>query len=129
MTLTITMRQTIDTPATQTIFTEAEHLLNQTEYQKALSEIGKRKNMNKYNSMMDFLFCETFTEFRWDCFRFYNNNGPPFRDMMTKAEIKHFDRALVVALEFAYTIFSNKRAATWKQFRDEFLTIFEIACA
>ena len=87
--------------ATQTIFPKAEQLLAETDYQKALQFVSSRKNMNRYRSMMDFLFMELFTQYQKHCFRYYEDKGPLLKDMLSAGQIEKYDQWLVIALKVA----------------------------
>jgi len=117
--------------ATQTIFPKTEKKLGEGDYIKALKYVASRKNMNRYKSVMDFLFCEMFpTPWKFKAFRFYNDQGPQLKDdpEMSDALIKMFDSILCnVVLEICKDAlnkdrrkewgWSNKRRVTWEQMR------------
>lgn len=105
---------------TSSIFPQAEALLiDSTEHVQALEFIGARKNMDRYESVMDFLFCEIFPQFRWSCFRYYREEGPPLRDTITVEQLVFFSQALLVALDMAYDIFSEQRRVSWNWYANE----------
>lgn len=107
--------------ATQTIFPAAERLLRKTDYQKALEHVASRKNMERYHSMMDFLFAELFTKYRRACFRYYEDGGPLLRDTLTREQIERYDRWLVIALKVAKEKLdaSYKWTGGWATYRHE----------
>ena len=54
---------------TNSIFPQVEALLlADTEHLKALMYVAARKHVSRYESVMDFLFCEIFYSFRHKCF-------------------------------------------------------------
>lgn len=56
--------------ATESIFPEVEAMLFTTsseDYQKALQYVAAKKDMNRYKSVVDFLFCELFPEWQHKC--------------------------------------------------------------
>ena len=63
-----------------TVFPNAENLLHQTEYQEGLDYVSGCKNMDKYRSVMDFLFGEIMIEYRFHVFTYYNGRGPKLFD-------------------------------------------------
>src|SRR3989344_7300076 len=106
--------------ATSSIFPEAEAwLLSEGDHWEALQYVARRKNQDKYTSMMDFLFCELFVEYRKDCFRFYNEKGPLLKEMISQEQIAKFDNVLLQALKIAHNAFCENRRATCKCFRTE----------
>lgn len=102
---------------TQTIFTEAEKLLRESDYQEALKHVGSRKNMDRYESMMDFLFCEIFPRWRYRCFRYYDGEGKQLRFLLSKEEISRYDSQLVTALEVAMEALKEEWMVSWGHYR------------
>ncbi len=107
---------------TASVFPEVElMLMSSSELQNALKFVSNRKNMDRYHSVIDFLFCEIFQEYRRPCMRFYKGRGRQLRETATQEEIENFGKALVRAIEIAYARFSEKRAASWSALRTEVL--------
>jgi hypothetical protein len=105
---------------TESIFMETEAwLLQNSDHQEALAYVASRKTMDHYTSMMDFLFCEIFIDYRGACQRFYRRKGPLLKKMISKEQIAKFDKALIGALKVAYEAFCEKRKMTWVTFRLE----------
>jgi hypothetical protein len=103
---------------TRSIFPQAEAwLLNDTLHQKALRHVAQRKDMDRYHSMMDFLFCELFTEYRFRCFRYYDSEGPMLKDILSVKELVYYSNALLQALEIAYATFNHHERTNWTRFR------------
>lgn len=102
------------TPAT--IFPKTEEKLNSTEYQKALKFVAKRKDMKRYWSVMDFLFCESFPEWRFHAFRYYNDEGPALIDHkgFTNEKQEAYDTILCDGvLELCKRSFNDERLTSW----------------
>lgn len=109
---------------TQTIFPETEDLLHEIDYQSALAFVSTRKDMNRYHSMMDFLFCEIFIEYRAGCFAYYEEDGKPMlRDILSEEAITRYDRWLTAALKLAAEKLQAKRILSWTQYRVEVLRL------
>lgn len=109
---------------TQTVFPAAEELLGETDYQAALAFVSTRKDMNRYHSMMDFLFCEIFIEYRDRCFAFYEEEGKPMlKDILSEDDLARYDRWLLAALKLAAEKLQAKRVMTWTQYRVEVLRL------
>ncbi len=109
------------------VFPRTEEKLNATEYQQALEFVAKRKNMNRYWSVMDFLFCESYPEWRFHARRFYNENGPPLIDdpEFTDEKQKMYDTLLCDGvLELCMASLNSRRETTWSEMR----CIFEKLC-
>ena len=106
--------------ATQTIFPEVEALLQaSSDIQHALDYVASRKRADRYESVMDFLFCELYPEWRPACFRFYLNREAPLRERITMAQRTVYAWELCQALNVAYKIFCEKRKLSWGSFREE----------
>src|SRR5437660_8263307 len=93
--------------------------------QDAVRFIARRKNMMKYHSMMDFLFCEIFLQYRNACFKFYEGAGPRLMEMITPPQWRYFNKALLVGAELASQN-SQNRGMTWKSFREQTLQLATI---
>lgn len=109
---------------TQTVFPETEQLLEDLDYQAALAFVSTRKDMNRYHSMMDFLFCEIFIEYRAGCFAWYEEDGKPMlKDILSEDDLDRYDRWLLAALKLASEKLQAKRFLTWTQYRVEVLRL------
>ena len=87
---------------TKDIFIRTAEKLMNTDYQKALMFVGKRKNMDRYRSMVDFLFCEIFPNpWRYRCFRFYEEEGPRLKDIpgFVEDHREHYDGLMCIVLD------------------------------
>jgi hypothetical protein len=107
---------------TSTVFPYAEVMLEQTDCQKALKFVSKRKSMNLYRSMMDFLFCELDPNpWKFKCFRFYNDKGKPLKDekIATKNWLIKKDLKLVIAICLALKCLDEERKVSWGWFAKE----------
>lgn len=105
---------------TDSIFPEIEMWLQvATDRQRALEWVAARKRMDRYESVMDFLFCETFEHFRSVCLAYYKRTGPQLKETITVAQRERFARTLLVVLQIAYDAFCAERRVTWGWTRDE----------
>lgn len=106
------------------IFPQTESwLLSDDNHWLALEHVARRKNMEKYHSMMDFLFCELFVKYQKHCFRYYNEKGPLFKDMTSEEQIVRYYAILLEALKIAYEVFSEQRKVSWGWFQTEVLKL------
>lgn len=109
--------------ATESIFPEVEALLlsGSTDYQEALEYVAARKKMDRYRSMVDFLFCEIHPQWRMACNRYYAGNGPKLMEQVTSEQVEGYNHRLLVALDIARKIFAEKRRDSWEKYREEVL--------
>lgn len=110
---------------TQTVFPETEGLLmGDLDYQEALGFVAGKKDMGRYHSMMDFLFCEIFIQYRARCFAYYEaDDRPKLKDILGEDELARFDRWLTAGLNLAKEKFQEKRALSWTIYRVEVLRL------
>lgn len=103
---------------TSSIFPQAEAmLLNSADYQNALRFVGASKDMDRYESVMDFLFCELHPEWVPRCMSYYEDLGLPLRERLDAEQVVEYGERLVKALEIAYDLFNKKRRQSWTKFR------------
>jgi hypothetical protein len=117
----LTIRQSLDHVggATESIFPEVESvLLAGTDYSSAIFFVANKKNVYRYWSLMDFLFCELHNK-RWRrrCVRFYAGVGPRLGELITLDELAEFNLRLLSALEIARKCLDEQRRKDWKWFR------------
>ena len=106
--------------ATESIFWEAETLLlSSTDYWEALQYVASKRDMNKYRSVMDFLFIETHPEWREHCFRFYRDKGPALRYDITPEQRFQGSCDLVATLAVAHAKWMNGLLISWGQLTEE----------
>ncbi len=98
------------------VFTRTEALMESAEYKEAIEFAGRRKNSEKYRSIMDFLVCETFTFFRWRCFEYYNNDGIKLKEIVSSDNIKKYDDYMCdVILPEALRFFKRGSKFSWRK--------------
>lgn len=112
-------------------FPLVEEWLNESsDRQLALDYVGsrKRKAMDSYHSIVDFLFCEIFIDFQPACFRFYDGKGPNLQGHPAYNDVQRakWEKRLLAGLNLAYEIFKARRVQSWTQFRLQVLAL-EIA--
>jgi hypothetical protein len=118
--LYLEMRQALELGGglTESIFPEAEAWFRTSaDRMKSFEYVASRKKMDRYESVIDFLFCEIFTRYRRSCFNFYERKGPQLKDMITIPERSHFALVLVKALDLGYQAFAEKRRLSWTELR------------
>jgi len=110
---------------TSSVFKLSESMLiNSSRLQETLKFIAHRKDMERYNSIMDFIFCEIWTEYQIACFKFYDKKGPPLRETMPKTEIEYYDGLIIKAFQVALELLKkyekkqwSKKSLSWVSFR------------
>jgi len=126
MSLVVAQEQTISLVGglTESIFPRVEQWLQlSSDHAESLKYIAARKNMNRYRSVVDFLFCEIFLRFRSRCFAYYDERGKKLAEIITESERQEFENVLMTALQGAYNAFREKRRLSWATFRREVLGI------
>lgn len=111
------------------VFPLVEDWLNaSSDHQEALQFVAARKKMDRYRSMVDFLFCEIFVDFQGPCFRFYEDEGPRLIEhpAYNEAAQAKWEKRLLAGLHLAYEIFKARRVQSWTQYRLQVLAL-EIA--
>ncbi|MEK7575102.1 MAG: hypothetical protein AAB511_02640 [Patescibacteria group bacterium] len=117
---------------TGSIFPKVDALLEQTDFQLALQHVASRKNMERYRSMVDFLFCEIFKQFQRQCFLYYYEDGPQLSKIVTdEARLRWFEEMLVRSLNLAHQEMSreipNPRFKKWCYFRAQAVKLMDEA--
>lgn len=114
--------------ATASIFPQAEALIiGSNGYWEALQYVAARKKMSRYQSVIDFLFCELHPEWKMACRRYYNHNGPPLREQITVRQLAIFNARLLIALEVALECHKEKQRKSWGCYRDRVETALKAA--
>lgn len=121
--MTVAQQQLLDLDlfggATESIFPEVEaYLQADHDHQKAIQWVAQRKDASRYKSVLDFLFCETFPEWRSVCFRFYVGSGEQLRHVITMPQRLVFAWTLLQMIEHAYAAFSEQRWISWGHLRE-----------
>ena len=108
--------------ATSSVFPSVERWLDaDADRMRALEFVSSRKNMDRYQSVMDFLFCEIFFDQQRRCFNYYKGKGGQLKDFASRTEIAQWQRVLLIAVKHAYRMYCEKRVTSWTTFRAEVL--------
>ena len=112
--------------ATQSIFPAVEKsLMESTDMWKSLEYVAARKNMDRYQSAIDFIFCEIWTEYRGPCVRYYDDPRDE-RLLMHQITVKQrtqFELIMLQALQVALDAMCESRRLSWTKFRTEVLQL------
>lgn len=104
--------------ATESIFPQVEAwLFDGDDHMRALEFIASQKAMERYRSIIDFLFCELVPRYKKDCFKFYLGKGKQLKDTISVRELTYYNNVLLVALEIAFSLFTEQRKLKWAQYR------------
>lgn len=103
------------------IFPHVDALLDDIRYQQGLAFVGRKKNMRRYRSVIDFLFCELYPEYRRGCFRYYRGRGQLLKWLITEDQRKQFETEMLSALEIAAVKAEGREYIYWAAFRREAL--------
>jgi len=106
--------------ATSSIFPTIEALLlGGGDHFPALTYVANHKAMERYMSVMDFLFCELHMEWKFACFAYYNEGGKQLRDLIDSEEISKCTNQMLVALERAVELYRANRRESWRSYIEE----------
>ena len=108
---------------TQSIFPEVEAYLEvDHDHLKALQWIARNKSVERYKSVMDWLFCETFRQFKSACMRFYEQDEEPaLKEVITEPERKQYAWGMLQMIKCAYEAFKEERWMSWGHLREQVL--------
>jgi len=120
---------TTEMSAVNNIFPRVVDFLEEDDHIRGVEYVAKRKNMNKYRAVMDFLVGEFFGgEFRRACFAYYEGTGKPFRELLDDDLRAKMEAVLLFAVARAYDHFNNKRKTSWGWFvKDTTVALIEAA--
>ena len=114
----------VQEPSTASMFPAVDELLEITDVQKALKFVAGRKDMDRYRSMVDFLFAELVGgKWKAACFRFYEGEGPALKDdpRVTIEMLAKWEYQLVVALNIAEEMHLMELKTSWGWFHKQWL--------
>ncbi len=105
---------TIGQGCTQSIFPAVEQWLNATsDHYKALEYVAARKQMTRYQDVVDFVFCELHPIWRGRCMAFYEDEGPALVEQISEEQRARFERRMLALLGIAYEAFCAHRRLCW----------------
>jgi len=99
---------------TDTIFPELEELLDDsTELQDALIHLAPKRQMDQFESVMDFIFCSVHPQFKKACLAFYEGREKPLRNMIDDLERLESLYRMLWAMNEAHKALDNHRHRVW----------------
>lgn len=121
LSLSLNQTQTLEIQSpwgmSRSVFPKVEEMLENSEYRKAVDYVAKRKKQDRYVCVIDFLLCEVMPQHQAGCFRFYADEGPRFKELVSEEEITRCESVILVFLAIAYHYFCEDRQLSWKQAR------------
>lgn len=106
--------------ATDSLFPEVERILAEEPGAfDAFVHVTRTKSatLAQYESMVDFVFCETFPENRQSCRRYYDGKGPPLRELIAGSpQWTHYNRVMVHAIGLAKACKARDERVHWCRF-------------
>ena len=127
MTMKLTLR--LEYAFGKSAFPKTEDILNEDGFLDSYFRyicINKKGILKRYQSVLDFLFCELFGVtrrrkhlLRDACFAYYKGKGPKLVEIMSEKELKIYDiimARLVLPMIKASIDAYGKRAISWKRF-------------
>jgi len=94
-----------------------EFLLKDEAHELALLHAAQTKKVDIYQSLVDFLFCEIYTEHRLPCIQFYERKKPNLAIAVSTDEITAWEKTLMKALTLAVENRRARRRVYWTKFR------------
>jgi len=81
--------------------------------------------MDRYQCVIDFIFCEIWIQYRGACKKYYDD---PREELMLKNQITvrqrtQFELIMLQALQVAHKAMCEKRRLSWMKFRTEVLLL------
>lgn len=99
---------------TDSIFPRVELWLNRyCDHYNSLKSIASRKDMDRYWSVVDFVFVEMNPSYRRSCLAYYADKGAPLREIITESQRAAFETRMLRLLIVAYEAFCAKRRMSW----------------
>jgi hypothetical protein len=115
-------------PFASGVFPNLEETLNAPNaHQISLYHVGRLKDFGRYLSVLDFVFCELFIEYRHRCFKYYRleKDAKGLQDIVPKERVGQYEALLTRALEVAKTKNDGGIAVRWVRFRSEVLGLLK----
>jgi len=120
MTLCLSQSQSLEISggSTDSCLPLVDAWLNESsDHWNALAFVARRKDMNRYRSVCDFLLAEIVTEERAACLRFYDGRGAPLREIRNARTIAVYEARILVFLEVCHAAHCQERALSWPKAR------------
>ncbi len=104
--------------ATRSLFPKCKALLKADKTRcELVLEFGNDQEFTDYESLMDYLVCSLFPQFKEPCLRYYKTRKDSLDHFLHNGEAEIMDDALVVAVELLYAGHVNNLRITAPQLR------------
>ncbi len=124
----LSMNMQIGGDATDSIFPQVEALFFASlECQNALKYVARKKEMNNYTSVVDFLFCELHPKWKIPCRKYYAGNGPVLKELISMPELLESNSRMLVALDVAQKLHHESDCRSWAQFQGDVKSAYDLA--
>lgn len=108
------------TSATESLFFEFEfRIQNKVISLSALEQyIEKLKMKEQYYSLVDFLICELFPEYKKLCKKFYKTGDNPLREILTIEDKVGMETTLLLLLDLVEVFYSEGQKVSWTEIKE-----------
>jgi len=131
MYLSLSLRQYPDPTggASDSVLKQSErYLRGSIDVQRALSRLNDEdtENAEEYVSLMDYIICAIFPEIKPSCFAFYQDEGPPLLQLLSRKQVKDFDNLILAVLKLVTHLESLDSPLTWNDVRTRIIQHFAL---
>jgi len=115
--LALCLSQSLDITggATESVMPRIDAWLQESaDHWDALQFVASRKDMDRYDSVVDFLLCEICPEERAACMRFYAGNGKRLADIRSAEIIARYEARILLFLDVCYAAHCEQRRLSWR---------------
>lgn len=118
LTLVIEQQQTllslpIEGGSAGSIFPHVDSFLCKEENLAALNYVARRKSLRRYETVVDFLYCEVFPAMRRSCERWYDGKGPALADLIDEPRRADEEKRLLRVLRCARALYRARQYRSW----------------
>lgn len=103
----------------ESVFPRLALALENSEFSReALLWVAQKKKVDRYASLVDFLFCEFFPFYRNTCFLFYEDSRKyrGLKDRLSDDELADFQDVLMYGLSYAEDLYRKRIPIPWSTF-------------
>jgi len=111
--------QELRPPMCETALPKLTELLDNKLYELAVRVMAWNKDIDRYANLVDFMFVEVLTTWRYACFRYYDGKGPNLKNhpKVTEEMLSTWDDQLCSCVLSAYECaFDRSHSGSWTRF-------------
>lgn len=105
---------------TRTLFKKVDRELRKEKVRAALRHVAKRKKIDSYECLVDFLYAELFLD-QISCQNYYSGNGKKLLERISKQLIKEREAFMLDCLELAAVLHERDLADDWNEKTDLYI--------